>query len=170
MITLFKFLHIAAIALWSAGLLVLPLLIVQRRRITGAADAEHLYRVTRFVFIALTSPAAVVAIGTGTALIFLQATFNEWFTLKMVLVGSMAMLHVLAGVLVTGMYTRGRRIGPVGFWALTVAYAALIVGVLWVVLAKPVIDSGEIGKELFAPGELKQRARQILGDTRTPTP
>lgn len=170
MTTLLKFLHIATIAVWSAGLLVLPLLILQRRRITDAADAEQLYRITRFVFVALTSPAAVVAIGTGTALIFLQATFNEWFTLKMVLVGAMAMLHVLAGVLLTGMYTGGRRIGPFGFWALTLSYAVLIVGVLWVVLAKPTIDSGEVGKELFAPGELKQRARQILGDTRTPTP
>lgn len=170
MTTLLKFLHIATIAVWSAGLLVMPLLMLQRRRITETAEAEQLYRITRFVFVAMTSPAAVVAIGTGTALIFLQATFNEWFTLKMVLVGAMAMLHVTAGVLLAGMYTGGRRIGPFGAWALTAGYAVLIVGVLWVVLAKPAIDSGQFGKELFAPGELKERARQILGDTRTPTP
>ena len=46
----------------------------------------------------MTSPAAFVAIGSGTALIFLQSTFREWFTLKMVLVGAMVMLHVVAGL------------------------------------------------------------------------
>jgi len=41
-----------------------------------------------------------VAVGSGTALIFLQATYEEWFSIKMVLVGIMAMLHVVAGLVV----------------------------------------------------------------------
>ena len=48
---------------------------------------------TRFVYVEMTSPAAFIAIGSGTALIFLQATFQEWFSLKMVLVGTLVMLH-----------------------------------------------------------------------------
>ena len=59
---------------------------------------------TRFVYVGMASPAAFVAIGSGTALIFLQATFQEWFSLKMVLVGAMAMLHVVAGLVLVRLF------------------------------------------------------------------
>jgi protoporphyrinogen IX oxidase len=95
--TFLKFVHLATIAIWSGGLIVLPFLFWQRRGLAGP-DLDRLHRMTRFVYVALTSPAAFIAIGSGTALIFLQATFREWFTLKMLLVGVMVMLHVLAGL------------------------------------------------------------------------
>ncbi len=66
----------------------------RRRSSTGCTG------IVRLVYVELTSPAAFVAIGSGTALIFLQATFVEWFSIKMVLVGIMAMLHVVAGLVV----------------------------------------------------------------------
>ena len=46
---------------------VLPLLFWQRRSVVDMADLERLHRITRFVYVAMTSPAAFVAIGTGTA-------------------------------------------------------------------------------------------------------
>ena len=85
--TFLKFVHLGAIALWSGGLIALPFLFWQRRALEPGLDLDRLHRVTRFVYVELTSPAAFVAIGSGTALIFLQATFAEWFSLKMVLVG-----------------------------------------------------------------------------------
>jgi uncharacterized membrane protein len=96
--TLLKFVHLAAIALWSGGLIALPFLFWQRRALAPGLDLDRLHRVARLVYVELTSPAAFIAIGSGTALIFLQATFQEWFSLKMLLVGIMAMLHVLAGL------------------------------------------------------------------------
>ena len=60
----------------------------------------------------LTSPAAFVAIASGTALIFLQATFVEWFSLKMVLVGIMAMLHVVAGLVLLQSVPARRPLQP----------------------------------------------------------
>ena len=120
----------------------------------------------------MTSPAACVAIGSGTALIFLQTTFREWFSLKMVLVGAMAMLHVFAAGLTAvkvfapacGRFSRG------AFIALTSIYLLLIVAILWVVLAKPAIDSNQIAPHLFDPGVLGDRLRHFFGETRTPTP
>ena len=89
MTTFLKFVHLATIAVWSGGLIVLPYLFWQRRLSRTGRNWTGCTGVTRFVYVAMTSPAAFVAIGTGTALIFLQATFREWFTLKMVLVGAM---------------------------------------------------------------------------------
>lgn len=170
MTTFLKFVHLATIAVWSGGLLVLPLLFWQRRLVTHVDELERLHRVTRFVYVVMTSPAAFIAIASGTALIFLQTTFREWFSLKMVLVGAMAMLHVLAGLTAVQVFAPGGRFGRAAFIVLTSLYLVLIVAILWVVLAKPGIDANAITPHLFEPGVLGERLRQFFGDTRTPTP
>jgi uncharacterized membrane protein len=168
--TLLKFVHIATIALWAGGLLVLPYLFWQRRLLGAGPELDRLHRVTRFVYVVMTSPAAFVAIGTGTALIFLQSTFREWFTLKMVLVGAMVMLHVVAGLVAVRVFEPDGRFGARSCVALTCTYLVLIVAILWVVLAKPPIDSAELAPGLFEPGALAPLIRQIFGVTSTPTP
>ncbi|MGB8435199.1 MAG: CopD family protein [Burkholderiales bacterium] len=170
MTTFLKFVHIATIALWSGGLIVLPYLFWQRRLLTAGPALDRLHRVTRFVFVVMTSPAAFVAIGSGTALIFLQSAFREWFTLKMVLVGAMVMLHVLAGLVAMRVFAPDGRFGSRACVVLTCAYLVVIVAILWVVLAKPTIDSTQFAPELFKPGALAPWLRQIFGATSTPTP
>jgi uncharacterized membrane protein len=168
--TFLKFVHIATIAVWAGGLIVLPYLFWQRRFFAAGPELDRLHRVTRFVYVAMTSPAAFVAIGSGTALIFLQSAFREWFTLKMVLVGAMVMLHVLAGLVATHVFAPGGRFGSRSCVALTTLYLVLIVAIIWVVLAKPAIDSTQFATELFKPGALAPWLRQLLGATSTPTP
>jgi putative membrane protein len=168
--TFLKFLHLATISIWSAGLIVLPYLFRQRRLLTAGPDLDRLHRITRFVFVATASPAAVLAIGSGTALIFTQATFREWFTLKMALVGMMVMLHVVAGLVAMRLFAPGGHFGPRSYAALTSGYLALIVAILWVVLAKPAIDSTQFAQELFQPGGLAAWLYPSLGDTSKPTP
>jgi len=167
--TFLKFVHLATIAIWSGGLIVLPFLFWQRRGLAGP-DLDRLHRMTRFVYVALTSPAAFVAIGSGTALIFLQATFREWFTLKMLLVGVMVMLHVLAGLTAMRVFAPDGRFSLRFCVALTGIYLVLIVAIIWVVLAKPAINSRQFTGDLFQPGTLAPRLRQIFGVTNTPTP
>ena len=166
MTVLLKFVHLAAIAIWSGGLLVLPFLFWQRGTLTAEADLDRLHRLTRFVYVGMASPAAVIAIGSGTALIFLQATFQEWFSLKMVLVGGMVMLHVAAGLVLGHLFEPGGRFGLFPHLALTGAYLVLASAIIWIVLAKPHIDSTEFAPGVFQPGAL----RQFFSDTRTPTP
>ena len=149
-----KFIHLAAIAIWSGGLLVLPFLFWQRRAFTAGQDLDRLHRITRMVYVELTSPAAFIAIASGTALIFLQATFTEWFTIKMVLVGLMAMLHVVAGLVMHRLFAPNGRFGRLSFVALASSYAVLITAIVWVVLAKPHIDSNQFAAHLFEPGGL----------------
>jgi len=44
--TFLKFVHLATIAIWSGGLIVLPFLFWQRRGLAGP-DLERLHRMTR---------------------------------------------------------------------------------------------------------------------------
>jgi putative membrane protein len=168
--TLLKFVHLAAIALWSGGLIALPFLFWQRRTLEAGLDLDRLHRVTRLVYVELTSPAAFIAIGSGTALIFLQATFQEWFSLKMLLVGIMAMLHVLAGLVLLQLFAPEGRFSRFSYLALTGAYIALITAIIWIVLAKPHIDSNLIAAHLFEPGGLGRWLHQSFGEIRMPTP
>ncbi|MGF6596675.1 putative membrane protein [Paraburkholderia sp. GAS448] len=170
MTTFLKFVHLAAIALWSGGLIVLPFLFWQRRTLPAGPDLDRLHRITRLVYVELTSPAAFVAIASGTALIFLQATFVEWFSLKMVLVGIMAMLHVVAGLVLLHLFLPDGHFGRLSWLALTIAYVVVIVAIIWVVLAKPHIDSNQIAPHLFEPGGLARWLHQSFGETRMPTP
>jgi protoporphyrinogen IX oxidase len=168
--TLLKFIHLAAIAIWSGGLIVLPLLFRQRRALAPGSELDRLHRITRLVYVELTSPAAFVAIASGTALIFLQATFVEWFSLKMVLVGIMAMLHVVAGLVMLHLFMPDGHFTRLSSIALTTAYVVVIVAIIWLVLAKPHVDSTLFAVHLFEPGGLARWLHHSFGDTRMPTP
>ncbi len=170
MITLTKFIHLATIAIWSGGLLALPFLFWQRRGLRAGPELDQLHRIARLVYVELTSPAAFVAIFSGTVLIFLQATFEEWFTIKMVLVGLMVMLHVVAGLVMHQLFGPGGRFGGLSFVALFSTYSVVIVAIIWVVLAKPQIDSNQFAAHLFEPGGLARLFHQFFGDTRIPIP
>lgn len=165
-----KFVHLGAIAIWSAGLIALPFLFWQRRALEIGPDLDRLHRITRLVYVELASPAAFVAIGSGTALIFLQATFAEWFSLKMVLVGIMSMLHVLGGLVLVRLFLPTGKFNRRSYVALMSAYMVVVAAILWIVLAKPHIDSNQIAPHLFEPGALGRIAHQIFGETRIPTP
>lgn len=166
MTVLLKFVHLAAIAIWSAGLIVLPFMFRQRCTLDVGWELDRLHRMTRFVYVGMASPAACVAIGSGTALIFLQATFQEWFSTKMVLVAAMVMLHVVAGLVLGHLFLAGGRFSRVSGVTLSSAYITLITAIIWIVLAKPHLDSNQFATDLFRPGALGQ----FFGDTRMPMP
>jgi putative membrane protein len=168
--TFLKFVHLATIALWSGGLIALPFLFWQRRTLEAGLDLDRLHRVARLVYVELTSPAAFIAIASGTALIFLQATFAEWFSLKMLLVGIMAMLHVLAGLVLVQLFLPEGRFSRLSYLTLTSSYIVVITAIIWVVLAKPHIDANQIAAHLFEPGGLGGWLHQFFGEIRMPTP
>ena len=166
MTTALKFIHLATIVLWSGGLIVMPFLYWQRRSVAVGPELDRLHRFARFVFVAMASPAAVLAIGTGTALIFLQTTFLEWFSLKMVLVGGMVILHVTLALILARVFEPKERFGRLSYLGLTCGLLVLVTAIVWVVLAKPSIDSNQFATDLFTPGGLGH----LLGETRIPMP
>lgn len=166
MTTFLKFIHLATISVWSGGLIILPFLFWQRQGVAIGPELDRLHRLTRFVYVGMTSPAAFIAIASGTVLIFLQTTFLEWFSLKMLFVSILVMLHVTAGLILAHLFEPTGHFGRFLYVGLTSAYLFLITAIIWVVLAKPHIDSNQFATNLFTPGGL----RQSLGETKIPIP
>ena len=100
-----KLLHLAAIAVWSAGLLYLPGLFAHHPAASNSQDDfRRLRHQTRLVFIGLMSPAAVIAVASGTILVFLAASIGGWMILKLAAVALMVMLHAYMGRLMGLLY------------------------------------------------------------------
>lgn len=156
MIALLKTLHIAAIAVWAAGLLCLPALYVQRRHVRHDDDLHRLQRMVRFAYIAIVSPLAFIGIASGTALIFVQATVQPWFAAKMAFVAALAFVHVLTGLVVVRLFREDGVYPAWRFVAVTAITALLIGSILWLVLAKPAMPT--LG-DLFQPGALSDLLR-----------
>jgi protoporphyrinogen IX oxidase len=160
MIVWFKFVHICAIAIWCAGLIALPGLYVQR---VHAHDKDTLYRLqglVRFAYVALISPAAFIAVGTGIALIFLRETYEPWFHLKLAFVAMLVVTHILTGLVIIRLFEEGEVYPTWRFLvvtALTVLIATLIIAV---VLLKPDMSVDFLPDAMFRPGAL----REIVGD------
>ncbi|WP_313664649.1 CopD family protein [Shinella sp.] len=155
MIALAKFLHIAAIAIWAAGVVSLPGLYVQRAHVKDEDALLRLQRLVRFAYIGIISPAAFVAILTGTMLIFLRQTFEAWFSIKLALVGVFAILHVLTGLVVIRLFRDGEIYPPWRFVTATVLSGGVVVAIFFIVLAKPTVDLALIDV-LSEPGGLKR--------------
>lgn len=132
-----KFLHICAISVWCAGLISLPFLHVCRHRVSGAFDTKNLQAMSRFLFGAIVSPAAFIAIGTGVVLIFWRETFEPWFSLKLAFVGLLVIIHMFVGRTTRKLFDKGGRYTKWQRWLVLSWTTAAIGGVLFFVLAKP---------------------------------
>lgn len=161
MIWMMKLLHLTMIAIWSGGLVALPFLLFQRRSLTGE-DLHRLHRLVRALYVSILSPAAFVAIASGTALVFLRGTFVEWFSIKLVIVGVLAALHVRLGLLVLQVFDADGHFGKAGAMSLTMATLAAVAGVLLVVLWKPQIDALALAPDLFHPGGLSEVLAPVI--------
>lgn len=148
-----KFIHVGAIALWSAGLLALPFLYRQRK---GLLDEplHRLHATTRFFYVALVSPAAFIAIASGTGLIFVQGTYEAWFSAKLAMVALMAGIHIFSGLVILRLFEPGETY-PLWRFALVMPLTALAIGtILLLVLDKPAFALPEQMMALFEPGAL----------------
>lgn len=158
MIALLKAVHIAAIAVWSAGLLALPSLYIQRRHVRSDDELHRLQEMVRFAYIAIVSPFAFVAVASGIALIFAREVFAPWFAAKLALVAVMTFVHVLTGLVVIRLFRKGERYPGWRFVTVTLATGAIVTGILWLVLAKPQMPAAP---DLFRPGALPDLVARI---------
>lgn len=134
---LLKLLHFTALFAWCGTLLYLPALIAASCRASQPAERPGHPELNRRIFTLVATPAALVAIGSGTALFLRDGTFGMWLVAKLTAVAVMVICHALCGLLILQCERQPRS-------ALTIACAALggitlgmIAATLWLVLAKP---------------------------------
>lgn len=138
MIVAFKTLHLATLLIWCAGLLALPLTLRWHDPEHGPDTQDRLLQITRSTYIWLATPAAVIAIGSGTGLMFAREVFVPWMFAKLVVVAVMVVVHVRVGLAVEKLKeTPDQAPAPRAVW-LALAAAAAISSVLLLVLGKPV--------------------------------
>lgn len=153
-----KFVHIAAIAIWSAGLIRLPGLYVRRTHVPDAPSLHRLQALVRFLYVAAMSPAAFVAIATGIGLIFLRETWAPWFGIKLLFVGILAAIHILAGLIIIRLFDEGQIYPVWRFVAATTFTLATVTTIVFLAVAKPDIPS-LLPQWMHEPGAL----RRLLG-------
>lgn len=134
---LLKLLHFTALIAWCGALLYLPALIAAGCRAPQAADRPGHPELNRTVFNLVATPAALVAIGSGTALFLRDGTFGIWLVAKLSSVAVMVICHALCGMLILLCERHPRPIFAAACAALAAATLSMIATTLWLVLAKP---------------------------------
>lgn len=136
--TTIKLLHISAIMIWCAALLYLPGLFAGYPSIRDKASRLRLRRRTRLVYTALASPAAVVAVLSGSALVLMTASLGGWLVLKLWAVAGMVLIHVYFGRLAGLLDWKPELRRPGLHLMLLVPVAGLMVAIIYLVTGKPV--------------------------------
>jgi protoporphyrinogen IX oxidase len=135
-------LHIVALLFWCAALLYLPALIagMHARRTEIVASPRQHDSVPRFVFTHIATPAALIAIISGTLVFLLGNIVELWLIAKLSLVLALVIGHALTGLLVLRIEDAAGR--PVQPWCglLAAILCVLMLSIIWIVLAKPPLE------------------------------
>jgi protoporphyrinogen IX oxidase len=157
-----KLLHVVSLAVWAGGLLLMPLLLGQRRAAGEGPPLNRLHAFTRFAYVTVISPAAFVAIGSGTALIFAREVYTAWFAVKLVLVGLLVALHVWIGLVVLSIFEENGGFARWRVGTSVVTLALVMSGILWAVLAKPELSLDLVPDVFHQPGGLRALAAGFI--------
>ena len=146
-----KALHVGFLALWMAGLFALLQMLAHHDRDLLKSESTQIRRATHYSYVWAVTPAAILAIATGAALIFLREVFTVWLLAKLVLVTGLVALHAWIGhTIITVAETDGRHEPPDALIP-GLILIALILGILALVLAKPELEALPMPAWLQAP-------------------
>ena len=163
MITLIKAIHIAAIAIWSAGLIALPGFSMQLGylRADTAKIGLHgeavlrLQRAARLTYVGIASPAAFIAVASGILLIFQLGVIAPWFSFKLALVAGLVVAHALAGVTLVRIFEQPEGYARWRYFAATSMTIIIATAIITLTLAKPSLTSAPLPAAMSEPGALK---------------
>lgn len=133
-----KLLHIGAVIVWCGALPYLALATATGLR-TGAGSLApaRTSLLLRWVYVGVATPAALLAIASGTVIFSLHGPLTAWLVAKLALVALLVLLHAGCGWLLLRR-EQGRGSGPAVLGpALAGLASLLLVAVAWLVLGKP---------------------------------
>lgn len=152
-----KFLHIAGVCIWIAGLLCLAAMLLDHRNVRDQQDFARIRMGSRFVYMGLVSPAAFVAVGAGGALLFVADALHPWMFLKLGAIALLVIAHINYGNLLTHLADEEAEGPTVRIYAITGIVAVSACAILWLVLAKPAVPAGTWPGWLSEPGLMQPR-------------
>lgn len=135
-----KALHLGFVALWAAGLFALPQMLARHDRNLLNSEFTQIRRATHYAYIWAVTPAAVLAIATGAALIFVREVFTVWLFAKLVLVAGLVAVHAWIGHTITSVAETEGRHEPPDAIVPGLILIVLILGILVLVLTKPELE------------------------------
>ena len=143
----FLAMHIATLLFWCAALLYLPVVLLQNQRSRSAQASLKLQStqsfdvpMPRFLYTHITTPAALAAIITGTAVFLLDRNASVWLIIKLSLVTALVICHALTGVLVLRAENRPKARLQGWCWLSLGVQCLLMTAIVAVVLAKPTVE------------------------------
>lgn len=135
-------LHISALICWCGSLLYLPALVASSVTAPNASVPPDFLRsgkphMPRTVFTLIATPAALVAIASGTAVFLVNAIVQFWLLAKLTLVAALVIVHMLVGWLITRV--EQQKYGHLKGLCISsgAVAAALMTSIIWLVLSKP---------------------------------
>lgn len=130
-------LHISAVVCWCGSLLYLPALITGTVSQQADIERERQQAVMFMVYRLFSSPAALIAIASGTALFITGGITDHWLILKLTLVTVLVMCHALSGWIMLLSQKMSGKIITLSCMLLRIGVALLIPAIVWLVLTKP---------------------------------
>lgn len=133
-----KLLHITAVIIWCGALLYLPgAIAATASAASGAVPAATRHRLLRLLYTAVATPAALLAIASGTAIFVAQDVLAVWLMAKLGVVGLLVLGHGACGLLVLRAERGQYRFTRVAAWVIVVATLVWLAAIAWLVLDKP---------------------------------
>ncbi|HEX2256573.1 MAG TPA: CopD family protein [Afifellaceae bacterium] len=132
-----KIVHFATLLVWAGSLFYLPALMAAHARTADTPAFMRLRHMTRFTFLAVASPAAILAIISGSLLIVVADVHGGWLVLKLAVVALMAAFHTFCGSIVAEMREPPVRRSPAALAWLVGVPALLVPATFYLVLGKP---------------------------------
>lgn len=146
-----KALHLGFLALWVAGLFALPRMLARHEDDLVRSEYVMIRRATHFGYVWAITPAAVLAIATGSLLIFLREVFTVWLLAKLVLVAGLVAVHAWVGHTIIAVAESEGEHEPPGALVPALITCLLVLGILGLVLAKPELEELSMPSWLVAP-------------------
>lgn len=169
MIALVKFIHIAAIAVWAAGLVSIPTFHRQlgqlRTKRPGTPlpdeDVLQVQRAVRLTYVGIVSPAAFIAVASGIVLVFQRGIAMPWFSLKLSLVVGLVIAHTFAGLTLVRLFEQPAGYPVWRYVGATSSAVALATAIIALTLAKPELSGDFLPSAMHEPGALKRLVESI---------
>ncbi|MBN2700721.1 MAG: CopD family protein [Methylohalobius sp. ZOD2] len=131
-------LHISAVVCWCGSLLYMPALLAGAPLLPQAKYEESgRLALSRLLFTYFVTPAALVAVASGTLVFVTGGIVALWLILKLTLVAGLVFCHVLTGLLLVYAWHHPQRNPMLPCLLLGAVMAGLILAVLGLVLTKP---------------------------------